>query len=306
MQFRIPRREVDDSREETRKRRVVDPLPGFFNSMSVKRATIMVGVSADDNVVTIMSKKSTPYTDSDRKDYRGPLKILRSLSTVREYTGEYISANQLSHYASICSADPDTGRPCMWGCEHCSWKHLQDKTTLVTQLDRLPNRPIAGIHDECKCQHFRHAMHMTIYNRNARNRQALLKGISNQIKFPDATRHRGVTFNDPSSASNMFKHMEVEGGEVISRLHAPANEMSWCPCVNYAREVKDIIYRFYTKKLQGIEALGGLLMAYLYTFTKLPIDIGFDRARQDVDQQYLDDDEEDVAYFIDVRWAENE
>jgi len=259
----------------------------------------MLGVNADENVVTMMSKKSTPFTDSDRKDYRGPLKILRRLDMIREHTTEYISARQLAHYNSICAADPDTGRPCMWGCEHCNWRHLQEEKQYVTALDRLPARPIAGVHDECKCQHARHAMQTVIYNRNTRHRQALLKGMQNQLKHPNAIRHRGMTLNDPASAAVMFSNMDMEGGEVFTRLHASATEMTWCPCVVYAKGLKAIITELCNKKLKGIHSLGGIIMAHLFGFTKLPADLAFDRACEDPDL-----DTEDVAYFIDVRWVE--
>ena len=119
------------------------------------------------------------------------------------------------------------------------------------------------------------------------------------MKHPDAVRHRGVTVNDPKSSSTMFSHMEVEGGEIFTRLHSSCQEMTWCPCVVYAKNLKALITEFIRKKIKGIEGLEYMVMDYLFPHTRLPIDIAFEGAIEDPDI-----DSEDVAYFIDVRWVE--
>ena len=281
-----------------------------FENDNVKRATVMIGVNVYDNVVTILSKKSTPFTDPDRKDYRGPVRIISQLDKIQEMTTDYISTCQLNEYRSICDADPETGRPRMWGCEHCNWLHLQEKKEMVTYLEQPPVPPIQPCYKECKCYWARHMLHETVYQRNHRNRQAMLQSCRNILNNQNLNKPcRGVYTPHPKAALDMLQGADLEGGEVYTTIYSALNELTWCPCITYARDLRDIVLDHLTPNhLGGINQLGLTVMSYLLPFTPLPKGMAFSKCnhgRHDIEHDHNNSGEEDSAYFIDVKWIEN-
>ncbi len=293
----------------SRKRSAAFVVNSFQND-NVKRATVMIGVNGDNNHVTVLSKKSTPFTDPDRKDYRGPLRILSQVSQIQELTEEYIPACHLSKYRSICDADPVTGRPRMWGCAYCNWSHLQENKELVTYLERAPIPPLSKKMYECKCVWARHVLHESVYQRNHRNRQSMLQSCRNIIKNRKMKKpiRSSVYTPYPQAALNMLHGADLEGGEVYTTIFADPNELTWCPCVIYARDLRNILLEHVIQqKLKGIPHLGIKIMEYLMPFTPLPSSTGFKRCEH-YNDNHNDDagEQEDFAYFVDVKWVEKE
>ena len=103
----------------------------------------------------------------------------------------------------------------------------------------------------------------------------------------------------------MLQGADLEGGEVYTTIYSSLNEMTWCPCVIYARDLRDILLGHITaKKLKGIGYLGIQIMKYLMPFNPLPSSMAFNQCVHNDGTHNAGEGDEDYAYFIDVKWVE--